>query len=252
MIRLALYGDSLALPRKKIVDNEERYFSLLQSWLLKNTGAPRIQTLDRSKGGVTITELFEWVNHDLGYFDFPGEIAILHCGIVDCAPRPVDLKQRAFISKLPGFIKYRIIKYLHNNRSRILSKGRSYVITKQEEFEKIFLQLIEVLSKNYQRVYILNICPTNEQTEKHSPGFTKNIDLYNTIIKRAILSKDYSNLTLVDINSYINERSDKIDSYIVKEDGHHITPLTHVWIADEIVRQEQSILNNKNQSLYEH
>lgn len=243
-MKIALYGDSLALPRQKIVDESERYISLIEDRLRGKEYRIKVQTIDRSKGGVIINELLEMLQHDLGYFTYPGDFAILHCGIVDCAPRPVDLKQRAFISKLPGFIKYRVINYLHKNRSRILRKGRSHVVTKPDSFEKYYLNLLELLGKNYRRVYVLTICPTNQAIEEHSPGFTKNINQYNSIIKNVVHSTGDPKIKLIDVHAYISQDLEHINNYILKEDGHHITPLTHAWIAKEILEHEEQVNNN--------
>lgn len=240
-LKIALYGDSLALPRQKIVDERERYIALLEDSLRTKNLSSKIQLLDRSKGGTTIADLVDMLNHDLGYFTYPGDLAILHCGIVDCAPRPVDLKQRALISKLPGFIKYRVIHYLHKNRSRILRKGKSHVVTKPDSFENLYTSILELLLKNYRQVFVINICPTNQTIEEHSPGFTKNINLYNTIINKVLQAINNPKANLIDVHAFITDNLENIDRYVLKEDGHHITPLTHSWIAQRIVEKVELV-----------
>jgi hypothetical protein len=245
MFKLALYADSLALPRKKIVDHRERYLTIIENWLRNDKGYSEIELKDRARGGITITDIQGLIDHDFGYYDFPGDIAILHCGIVDCAPRPIDEKMRERISKLPSFIKYRVIKYLHNNRSRILKKGRHYVKTNSSTFKEVYGEITDHLSVNYKRVYLVNICPTNTHIEAHSPGFSKNINSYNMIINELMNERAGKNISLIDVNKYITSSSEDIDTFITRDDGHHITPLTHQWIANEIITREKSISQEK-------
>lgn len=238
IIKIALYGDSLALPRKGIVNYNERYLFLVQKWLIDNFNIEYIEIKDRAKGAATITELLSQYEHDAGYFELPGDIIIFQTGIVDCAPRPINENTRQIVSKLPLWIKNRIVNYLHNNRSKILKKGKFYVKTEKELFYTTLKTLINKATQDYKRVYLITICPTNDKTELHSPGFTKNINFYNAIIKNVFQETEKPNLFLIDINKYINERYLDIDKYVLKDDGHHITSLTHSIISNQIIENE--------------
>ena len=99
-------------------------------------------------------------------------------------------------------------------------------------------KLLEKASKDYKKVYVINISPTNTDTEVHSPGLTKNIKIYNEILKQTVNALRAKSVYLIDINKYISERFEKIDEYILKEDGHHITPLTNSVIAKMIIEIE--------------
>lgn len=240
VIKLALYGDSLALPRINTVKYSERYFFLIQQSLKENNDVNYFELKDRAQGTLTICELLEKYDHDLRYYDYPGDIIIFQVGIVDCAPRPINDKTRGMISKLPNFIKNRIIKYLHKNRNRILKKGKFYVKTEKKVFYNTLETLIKKASNDYKRVYFITICPTNNDTEARSPGFTKNINDYNDLIKKAIVASGCRNILTIDINKYINDRFSDIDLYVTRDDGHHITPLTHSIIADQIIECEKT------------
>lgn len=233
--KIALYGDSLSLPRKGIVKYNERYFFLIEEWLKNNCKINYFEKKDRAKGAITITELNELYDSDKGYFDFPGDIVLFQAGIVDCAPRPVKESTKKIISKLPLFIKNKIIKYLHDNRSSILKRGNVYVKTEKNVFYNTYKLLINKASVDYKAVYIINICPTNNEIELRSPGIKKNIDAYNAIIQKIISEGNFKNVFLIDVFHYVKEHYNLIDDYIVKIDGHHITKLTHQLIADKVI-----------------
>ncbi len=244
VFKIALYGDSLAMPRKAIVKYHERYIYLVQEWIKKNKSPEYIELKDEAKGSVTILDMLEQYEHDSGYYEFPADVLILQSGVVDCAPRPVAQETREKISKLPSFLKKMTIKYLHRNRSKILQKGNAHVRVEKEVFFNSVKQFLKRASNDYKRVYVINVCPTNKKTEEHSPGFTTNINDYNALIKKAISEIDANTIYLIDINKYINDRFEKIDDYILKEDGHHLTPLGNKIIADEIISTESKFLQN--------
>jgi hypothetical protein len=237
-LKIALYGDSLALPRKGVVNYNERYFFLLEQWLRNHYEFEYLEIKDRAKGAIIVNEILAQYDHDLGYFDFPADIAVFHTGIVDCAPRPINENTRQIVAKLPSWIKNRVINYLHKNRSKILQKGKFYVKTEKELFHTTLKKIVSKATQDYKRVYFITICPTNHKTENHSPGFTKNINEYNNIIKNVFEETEQSNLFLIDINKYINDRYLDIDKYVLKDDGHHITALTHSIIANQIIENE--------------
>jgi len=243
VVKIALYGDSLAMPRKAIVKYNERYIYLVQEWIQKKVSPEYIELKDRAKGSVTILDMIEQYEHDSGYYEFPGDILILQSGVVDCAPRPVAQETREKISRMPAFIKKIVVKYLHRNRSKILQKGNAHVRVEKELFFNSVKQFLQRAQKDYKRIYVINVCPTNKKTEEHSPGFTNNINEYNTLIKKAIKETDSPTISLVDINKYINDRFEKIDDYILKEDGHHLTPLGNKIIAEDIISKEKVFFN---------
>ncbi len=235
MIKLALYADSLGCPRKGIVNSDQRYIALIENHLRTKYNQEYIEIRDKSKGGVTLPELLEQYNVDNGYYQLPGDYFILHAGIVDCAPRPIGdyLKQK--ISVLPGILKNRIIKYIHHNRARFINRTNGRLVrTSPTDFEKTLSNLLNHTSSNYTKTFVINVCPTNQLIETRSPGLTKNIIKYNKIIEDAIISLRSENVILIDVYNELSSSKD-LDLYIVKEDGHHIYPLTHELIANKII-----------------
>lgn len=239
---IALYADSLGLPRKNAVNYNERYIFLLEKFIREKLPVDYFEIKDRAKGAVTIKEIMDQYEHDAGYYDLPGDVVVFQTGIVDCAPRPVNQETRDRIGRLPVFVRKLVTGYIHKNRSKILQKGNAYVRTEKPIFSKLLRTLIDKAHNDYKRVYVITICPTNQKIENHSPGFTKHINEYNDVIKAVVKDAGYSNVFLIDINAFINDRYDQIDNYILKEDGHHINAKAHETIAEMIIKHETDFL----------
>ena len=237
MFKLALYGDSLANPRHSIVKSNERYLSIIENFIRNQGIIDFIEIRDNAKGGATLYELFEKYKEDNTYFELPGNLLIIHAGIVDCAPRPVTDNTRTRISKLPKFLKKIVIKYIHHNRVSLIKKNNGYVKTSLTLFKEQLFEFVNHGKDNYEKIFIINICPTNVTIEQRSPGFTNNINKYNKAINEVISEIGSNRLRLINLNQYINQNIIQIDDYVVKEDGHHIHSLTHTWIAKEIIKQ---------------
>ncbi len=234
--KIALYGDSLSCPRKGIVRSDKRYLAQLENFIRKKRNYEFIEIRDRARGGVLISQLWDEYEEDNTYYDLPGNVLILHSGIVDCAPRPIAPEQRNRLSRLPAFIRKPIINYIHKNRAKLLRKnGGGFVNTTNEKYKEVMERFLKSGCENYEYVFVITICPTNSETASRSPGLPVNISLYNTIIKETVQAMNKKNLFLVDVNGMICANETAIDDFIVKADGHHIHEKTHTWIAEQIV-----------------
>ena len=237
------YADSLGLPRPGHVSIEERYISLLENWFRKNR-TETVFVVDRSRGGSTIDKLYEVYQEDEGYFDNIKEkdILIIHEGICDCAPRPVPLAVRDFISSLPIFLKVRIIRFIHRNRARLLRNGFAYYLVSKKKFEADLKAWLEKALKRFDRIYLFTIAPTNDQIEAHSPGLQKSIVAYNESIKKVVALFNDDRINLIDMHSVIFQSQYPLDELIIKEDGHHLTALAHQIYAQQIIDREMKII----------
>lgn len=229
--RIALYGDSLSLPRPGVVSNGQRYLLQVHDRLEARLGMI-VDVLDRGEGATTITALKARITHDKHYYREPGFIALVQSGIVDCAPRPVADSTREKIGRLPSFIRKRIIKYLHNNRTKLVLK-RFYVRTSLPVFRDEYAASLEMLKKGYDHVFCINTCPAPDSFEKVSPGVRGQIAAYNEAIQEACHA---AGARLVDVHSMILQGADVYD-FILREDDHHITARTHTWIAENVLEQ---------------
>ena len=237
-LHLRLYGDSLALPRKNYVANRETYIYLLKQWLLSNSSAD-INVINRSRANSTVKYAYNFHVDDNSYFEINNsDILIIHVGVCDSAPRPLPLWIRDIIAKLHWKLRRTVIRFLHNNRRRMIRSGFRFVNVSQPDFEKLWNEFLNAAIKISSRIYVINIAPTNSKTEFHSPGFSTNIQLYNDIISNTLKKISSDKIFLIDIYDLIN-RSKNIDEYITPEDGHHITARTHELIYEQILLVEK-------------
>jgi hypothetical protein len=234
------YSDSLGLARPGIVKMSQRYIYLFQEWLKDNIDED-VFVIDRAKGGATIDKLFTAFGEDESYIDEAKDILIIHAGICDCAPRPVPLRLRNIISRLPAFLRIRVVNYLHRNRARLIKSGFIYYNTDKEKFGQILSSWLSQAVNNFRRIYVINIAPTNEETENHSPGFQRSISVYNEIIESVVNKTDNSKIILIEINQVISKSDQSLDDLISKKDGHHLTSLAHMIYANELIRREEKL-----------
>lgn len=233
-ISIRLYADSLGLPRIGSVLPVERYFYLLQNYFYEQKKY-RLDIIDRSKPGLTVKDLHYSCYQDSTYFGELTDLIIIQVGIVDCAPRPIPIGLRNFISTLPSFIKSRIINFIHNNRSKLLKYGFKFYTVNKEEFEQIYFKWLSDIIKTTKKIVVINISPTNAKIEAHSPGLEQSIFEYNLIIKNVISKVNSQNIYMIDVERDIIRDKKFIDEYIL-EDGHHISALMHEKIFEKIIQ----------------
>lgn len=232
------YGDSLGLPRPGIVQPGERYIYHFTSWL-KSASSDEVYLADRCRGGATVDKLFEVFTEDEGYYQGDKEILLIHVGVCDCAPRPIPLRLRNFISKMPAGLRKKIINYLHRNRAKLLKKGFVYYNTDKRKFEELLTKWLETAIASFKRIYIFNIAPTNEDMEQHSPGFQDSIKVYNNIISKVVGTINNEKISLINVNAIISGSEYPFDDLIVKSDGHHLTALAHRIYGQELIKLEE-------------
>ncbi len=233
-IKLGLYGDSLSMARENIVNNEDRYFYLLLQEIKNKYPNALLETIQRSKASITSAEMSFHSLHDSVYYNWQGKIAIVQIGIVDCSPRPVDAETRQKISNLPSVLKKIAITYLHRNRRKILLKGQASFITPITNFKKNYTTILTNLNKIFDTIVVINIAPTNDEIEYRSPGLSQSINEYNVAINECIAELNLKKIKFIDVHSFITTSIEHRDNFIVKEDGHHITPLTHRYIFTKL------------------
>lgn len=244
-LKVRIYGDSLSIPRPGLVEPQERYFSILLDWWRKQESVEYIDLLERSKASTTVLSASEFFRHDLAYYGKEMDVLILHFGICDCAPRPVPRWVRDKISTLPEFFKNIVVKFIHTNRSRMQKSGMVWRVVEPKPFKASLSAILKDAVPNAGRIYLINIAPTTETIEKHSPGFQKSISLYNDILHKVVESFQADNLYLIDGYSIIEDQPEKKDLYITKEDGHHLTALTHRIFSEEILKIEARFFKNE-------
>ena len=238
-VLIRVYGDSLSLPRAGDgIPYTDTYPELLAQECRTRWPEAGAHLYNRSHGGHTIGELWSEYRNDNFYFgDSGGDILVVQCGVVDCAPRPIPESVRRVISALPGPLKSVVINFLHHNRARMLRSGFVFRKTKPARCATLYKQWLSLAVQQFAHVYALNIAPTTPAMEAHSPGFSASIERYNDLIATTIEELDAPNLTLVNAYEAIVGETEGLAKYINGKDGHHLTLAGQRLYADLIVSQ---------------
>jgi hypothetical protein len=233
------YADSLGLSRPGAVALEQRYIWMFEQNLKQKHPGENVFVINRARRAFTVDKLFDVYKEDNEYLPEKKEILILHEGICDCAPRPIPGWFRKMVSAMPIFIRTRIIKFLHKNRAKLLKRGFRHFLVKKDKFEKIWTEWLADAAKQFERIYIFNIAPTNDATEAHSPGFRKSINDYNEVLTKVCAAQSSKNIFLINIHDKILHGGLPLDDLIIKEDGHHITARAHQLYFEELIALEE-------------
>lgn len=232
---LRIYGDSLSLPRASVgIGYRDTYPELVLA-RCRSLNTP-VALYNRSDGGAAVTDLQARFVADSGYFgESADDVAIIQAGIVDCAPRPIPYWLRQQISKLPGHARAPIIRVLHHNRARFIRAGRTWRRTTPTVFGRTMRTWVHDAAQRCAHVYVINIMPTFDAIERHSPGFNKSVSLYNGLIADAVAGSG-AHVTLVDVHAHTLAAPDGLDRWVHPGDGHHLTVAGHQMYADQLCR----------------
>jgi len=241
-----VYGDSLGMPRISAgVPFYHSYSELLRAALEELFLKEKVCVYNRSRGGVSTLTLWDDYRQDSIYFGPSGDILVLQLGIVDCAPRPVPERVRRIVARLPIPLRDAVVKFLHNNRARLLRSGLSWRLVNPKRFAATYCDWLRAATQEFDRIYVLNIAPTIPKIEAHSPGLTASIELYNRIIADSVLRVGNPKIALVDVHSGILKSLRGNASLITQEDGHHITSEGHCLYARMIAEKEAERLGKE-------
>ena len=237
---ICVYGDSLSMPRALDgIRHFETYPELLRDAIQSSHPGIRISIHNRSRGGVSISELHEQFIQDSAYYEKKERgILIIQCGIVDCAPRPVPPSVKTRIARLPPRLRFPVTRLLHYGRPFLLRAGLKWRNTDIDRFESVLTQWIRMSRTIYDRVYVINIAPTTPAIAAHSPGMQSSIDSYNGTIRRVVDATDSPAVMLIDANKAIAETDRASPPCVNEADGHHITHAGHRLYADLILGLE--------------
>ena len=215
-----LIGDSLSLPRYKAsIPIEDTYFCRMGIWWRERYGNVVFWPL--SKAGTMLEALVGAFSTFLGYAGPNSiDVAIVHLGIVDCAPRPLPFRLRSILGMMPPFLRNCVTGFLHKNRRRLFKLGISFRFTGPSKFQSIYSDLLKTLSSECSRVYVINISPATEATYQHSPGLRESITIYNDIINK--VASNVNGVKVIDIfsESLHEVRDDSAEDIHMTKKGH--------------------------------
>lgn len=228
--RVSLFADSLALPRDKgwgDVAFEDTYPYLLEEALRKIPAFSHFIFINRAQRFRTIIKTAEEL---LDFVSLPSaDYVIIHCGIVDCAPRVFTASQREVISCLPSMIRGFIVKLSGFFRRPIIScltQNKCYVSI--DDFRQALDQVLST-KKSDRKFILLNIIVPSDALEQRSPGFKENARKYNFEIKDAA---DRHGAVFIDVNAYVESRG---GHKAMTVDDMHVNKAGHKFIATKLV-----------------
>jgi lysophospholipase L1-like esterase len=236
-MKIVVMADSLAMGREgeTNVAFDTTYPYLLDQSLRRRFQAEAPLVIERGMRRRTIEYVLdEWYELvDLR----KAEVVVVHVGIVDCAPRVFLRRERQFVENLrPAFLREAILSNVHRHRRAIVNM-RKKVYVPPERFNALVGQVIEraKASKLRSLIFVNIITPPAEMDER-SPGFIKNAERYNQILRT---HADANKVYLIDIDRMIKEAGGAEQLTV---DGIHLNEAGHEMLAKEIEKHVLSLV----------
>jgi len=188
MKRIMIVTDSIGLPRDG-VPYEDTILNKFESW-----GSLWVM----GGGGETVSSDYSRVANMTYYlrqnfFD----AGIIMIGLVDCAPRPLPMTVRYIVSTLPEWFQEPVVKIIHFLRPVLVRIGL-YQFTPIYPFKRTYELLLDACQKLCKRVVVIGICPVKADVDEHSPGLTKQIEVYNVVIEGLVKEHGFSFIDISD------------------------------------------------------
>jgi hypothetical protein len=235
--RVSLFADSLALPRGRDWGNvafEETYPYLLERELRKDSSFRDFIFINRAQRFRTIVNTLEEIS-DFAILPSSDWI-VIHCGIVDCAPRIFTASQREWLGRIPSLPRRVIVKLSGLLRRLIIkyvTEGKCYVPL--EDFKKSLDALLTSLDQSLGgQVVLVNIIVPSIDLEEKSPGFQKNARLYNHEIKAAA---DKHGASFIDLDGFVHANG---GHSALTVDGMHVNAEGHKFLTGQLLELMKS------------
>ncbi len=243
-VLIRVYGDSLSMPRyREEIGFEATYPELLRAEL-ENAGVRRrVHLYNRSRSGGNIATLYN--DYHLDSFHFGPDwtdFLIIQCGVCDCAPRPIPPWLKYRIGQMRELFRSAIVWLIRKNRARLLRSGYLWRETPAHVFAANYEVWLRNACASARHVFALNIAPTTDAIDAHSPGFRSSIEYYNGLIADAVSAVDARNLTLIDVYGALKAQPEPLELYINAKDGHHITTTGHKFYCRLIMEKCAALL----------
>jgi acyl-CoA thioesterase I len=228
-MKIVILADSLVMPRYKEIPYDVTYGYLLDHALKKiyRENAPMV--MEYGMRARTILDVArDWF--ELVTLKSP-EIVILHIGIADCAPRLLLQKQHEFVDRIrPKKLRAKILDFLSENRRRLITLFPNRVYVPFAIFKEQVNKIINLAEANgVKRLIVVNILKPTDELEFRSPGFKKNVDLYNSFLYQSSVGRPM--ISFVDLDKIITENG---GVEALTTDGIHINPQGHAILADQL------------------
>ena len=224
-MKITVLADSLGLPRDDVGDTDffgVTYTYLLDKSLRQRFGADAPFVIERGMRRRTIEYVLDEWNEEVELKK--PDILIIHVGVVDCAPRVFLRREHSFVAGLRfGWLRDRILKLAHDHRRRIVQTRRK-VYVPLPRFERLVNEVVERAERDQIRLLLfINIISPPDVVEERSPGFQKNVELYNQVLSN---QARHPHVKVIDLNSIVHSEggtsSLTVDGIHLNERGHQL------------------------------
>lgn len=242
---IVIIGDSLGAPRPWVGVYFKRTYAFQLDALLNNDYFVANYAVGGNTSSKCVKESFLRTNIKNSDISF----AIIQLGIVDCAPRLLSNFDR-ILGGLSS--RNRFFEPLFKNYVKIKSRHR-YWFTKNfpktlvplHVFRSNYRRLIdEVISTNpVKKIFLIEVAYPGVSLIEKSFNIVGNINAYNNVLHQIALE----NPDIIEIIR-IYEKTKIESSWIAADDGHHILPEAHDWIAIQLYDRIKLALKSLRES----
>ena len=228
-MKIVVMADSLAMAREGETTTafEATYPYLLDQSLRRRLQSEAPLVIERGMRRRTIEYVLdEW--YELVDLRQP-EVVVVHVGIVDCAPRVFLRRERQFVENLrPALLRESILRNVHRHRRAIVKmRNRAYVPV--DRFNALVGQVVAKAKESKLRSLVMvNIITPPGEMEERSPGFIRNVRIYNEILETHAQA---DGVHLIDMDGMI-KAAGGVEQFTV--DGIHLNETAHAMLAGEI------------------
>jgi lysophospholipase L1-like esterase len=243
-MKVVIFGDSLALPRDDVGGDacfEVTYPFLIDQALRKRYGAHAPVLIERGRRLRTIEYVLDdW--YEEVELKKPDAV-VVHVGIVDCAPRVFLRRERAFVDRIRfTWVKKRLLKFAHDHRPAII-RMRPRVYVPVERFERHVGEVVrKAQAAKLKSLFFVNILAPSNNMENRSPGFQRNVELYNQVLQA---QARHSFVEIIDINKVLSA-IESTENLTV--DGIHFSETPHRMLAQELERHLSQLMEKTTEA----
>lgn len=225
--RLLIVTDSLGAPRC-----EPATVSYEETWVYpvkKHFEGQGYDVFCITYNGLHAGELLSLAETKLTLYH--ADIAILQCGLVDCAPR-VMTEREMLVVRLLHIQKP--VKFLAHKYHAALSKWRNISLYTVEQFDERIAKTVRILKSGKKCIVVqVPIAPACNGYLAKSPLIATNIKKFNAVLEKN--SDSY-------LKNFENFSADDADPLFM-DDFHHLNTRGHKILADIVIKAFPTMLN---------
>lgn len=226
-LNLFIYSDSLAFRRHGQSQDIAFTYPFVLARLIESELGIRANLVLRGGGGAAVGDIGATLTRDTGYFGASADainIAVIQCGIVDCAPRPITYKLAPVLRKVP-IAGERVLGALVSRRRAIQARW-SYRLTPPGAFAAEYRRIVQLCHASMLRPVAVGLPLPTLAIERRSPGFRSSASIYNDLIRQALPE------SFCDVEQQITESQ---RDALLLDDGHHLTEAGHRLYAESLL-----------------